>query len=589
MPENKRVKKKKKLLLQVGTVSILIFIGSLFFVLSAVFVIGRDSYLDAKEEVIDEDLYNLRYYMLRSPNQMKWLLSYVKENPEEVKRDSTEEEETVASSIVFMNKLADLFDNDDIDLDSETPIYKRLIAQARLQGVHVSFEMEHDSINSTVSLLELINEHEAFLYLDDSQKSDLSDFANVIPFEASEHKAVAALLSKKNDDPDKIYYEVVMDSAKDKAYYNGYLPIRFDDGKMVVLYYQYDWSDYYDASVRRFNIFMLFGVAVLLLLNGLLMFFIYRKAIRPLMQVKMGVEEYKDDKNSQNIVEKMNRIRSKNEIGVLADSFSEMVTEIDRYSEENLKLSNKQSRINTELAVAYNIQKSMLPDMRRAFPERKKFNLAASMDPAKEVGGDFYDFFLVDEDHLCIMIADVSGKGVPAALFMMASKIIMETEAQKGKSPARILTQANKAICSNNIEQMFVTVWLGILELSTGRLTAVNAGHEPPAVLGPNGRFELYDDEHFLFVGIMDDIEYGEYELTLSPGSKLFVYTDGIPEATNAEDELFCLDRMIEALNTDPTAAPEEILANVRKAVDAFVQDAEQFDDLSMLCLEYYG
>ena len=134
---------------------------------------------------------------------------------------------------------------------------------------------------------------------------------------------------------------------------------------------------------------------------------------------------------------------------------------------------------------------------------------------------------------------------------------------------------------------MFVTAWLGILELSTGVLTAVNAGHEPPAILGEDGRFELYDDEHFLFIGIKDDVEYEEYRLTLSPGSKIFLYTDGVPEATNARDELFGMDRMIQALNTDPKASPKEILGIVRGAVDAFVREAEQFDDLSMLCMEY--
>ena len=205
------------------------------------------------------------------------------------------------------------------------------------------------------------------------------------------------------------------------------------------------------------------------------------------------------------------------------------------------------------------------------------------------MGGDFYDFFLVDEDHLCMVIADVSGKGVPAALFMMASKIILASQAKQGKSPAQILTDSNASICSNNREQMFVTVWLGILEISTGRLTAANAGHEFPAIRRPDGSFELYRDKHGLVIGGMDGIRYKEYELQMEPGAKLFLYTDGVPEATNAEMELYGTDRMIDALNEDPMAAPEQILQNVRTAVDAFVQEAEQFDDLTMLCIEYKG
>ena len=211
------------------------------------------------------------------------------------------------------------------------------------------------------------------------------------------------------------------------------------------------------------------------------------------------------------------------------------------------------------------------------------------MDPAKEVGGDFYDFFLVDDGHLCMIMADVSGKGIPAALFMMASKIILQSCAMLGKSPAEILTMTNQAICSNNPENMFVTVWVGILELSTGKLIAANAGHEYPAIKRPDGSFQLFKDRHGFVLGGMEGMKYNQYALMLEPGSKLFLYTDGVPEAMDAEKELFGMERTIAALNEQPDAAPDQILKNIRRAVDDFVQDAEQFDDLTMLCLEYRG
>ena len=211
------------------------------------------------------------------------------------------------------------------------------------------------------------------------------------------------------------------------------------------------------------------------------------------------------------------------------------------------------------------------------------------MDPAKEVGGDFYDFFTIDDDHLCVFIADVSGKGVPAALFMMASMIILANNAKMGKTPAQILTDSNASICSHNREEMFVTVWLGILEISTGQITAANAGHEYPALKMPGGCFELLKDKHGFVMGGMDGIKYKEYEIQMKPGSKLFVYTDGVPEATDGEKALFGTERMLAALNTSPDAPPKELLGNVRAAVDGFVRDAEQFDDLTMVCLEYRG
>ena len=246
----------------------------------------------------------------------------------------------------------------------------------------------------------------------------------------------------------------------------------------------------------------------------------------------------------------------------------------------------KTARIESELDLASNIQADMLPNIYPAFPDRREFDIYASMNPAKEVGGDFYDFFLIDNDHLCMIIADVSGKGVPSALFMMASKIILANNAMMSKSPAQILTDTNAAICSNNREEMFVTVWLGIFEISTGKLTAANAGHEYPAIMRAGGGFELLKDKHGFVIGGMDGIKYKEYELELKPGSKLFLYTDGVPEATDGEGRMFGTDRMLAALNGEIGATPEQTLKNVRSAVDGFVNRAEQFDDLTMLCLE---
>ena len=265
-----------------------------------------------------------------------------------------------------------------------------------------------------------------------------------------------------------------------------------------------------------------------------------------------------------------------------------MEEKIVRYVDDLTKVTAEKERISTELSLATKIQASMLPSIFPPFPDRTEFDIFASMDPAKEVGGDFYDFLLIDDDHLCLVMADVSGKGVPAALFMMATKIILANYAKMGKKPSEILSAANTAICSKNREDMFVTVWLGILEISTGKLTAANAGHEFP-VLKQGDKFELYKDKHGFVLGGMDGMRYKEYEIMLKPGSKLFLYTDGVPEATNSEKQLFGTERMLAALNEQPDSHPEQILKNVRKSVDEFVKEAEQFDDLTMLCLEYIG
>ena len=282
-------------------------------------------------------------------------------------------------------------------------------------------------------------------------------------------------------------------------------------------------------------------------------------------------------------------VRSRGELRLLADNVKSLADGVSTYMTNLQTVTADKERIGAELSLATRIQAAMLPHVFPPFPDRMEFDLYASMDPAKEVGGDFYDFFLVDDDHLCMLMADVSGKGIPAALFMMVCKIILQSVAMLGGSPAEILTKTNEAICSNNEAQMFVTVWVGILEISTGRLTAANAGHEYPVIKKPDGRFEVFKDKHGLVIGAMDGMVYREYELQLEPGSKLFLYTDGVPEANDADNRLFGMERMLAALNTDPDAVPEQILKNVRGAVDDFVKDAEQFDDLTMLCMEYRG
>ena len=252
---------------------------------------------------------------------------------------------------------------------------------------------------------------------------------------------------------------------------------------------------------------------------------------------------------------------------------------------ERQALALEKARIGAELELATRIQANFLPKEFPPFPERKEFDLYASMTPAREVGGDLYDFFLIDDDHLALAIADVSGKGVPASLFMMVADSLIRVTAQGEMSPGKILTTVNRQICARNPEEMFVTVWLGVLELSTGKLTAANAGHEYPALKQPDGSFELVKDKHGLVVGGMDGIRYREYEMQLEPGSKLFVYTDGVPEATSAAEELFGTDRMVEALRGAEDGTPEEILAAVDRTVAEFVGDAPQFDDLTMLCI----
>ncbi len=365
--------------------------------------------------------------------------------------------------------------------------------------------------------------------------------------------------------------------------------LKGSDGQVkAILCVQRQMDVLVSARQRYLNKIILTLIILVVLVIAGQSFFLHRVLLRPIR--KISDEATRFAKENATPAKKLREdIRNQDEIGELAASIDEMEEQIQSYIGSLTQITAEKEKIKTELTLASRIQASILPHIFPPFPDRKEFDLYASMDPAKEVGGDFYDFFLTDDDHLGIVMADVSGKGVPAALFMMISKVILQSCAMLGKSPGEILTKTNEALCSNNQVGMFVTAWVGILEISTGKLTAANAGHEYPALMRAGRGFELFKDKHGFVVGGMEGIQYSEYELRLNPGDKLFLYTDGVAEATDAEKQLFGTDRMISALNEVRDGSPEQILQGVRRGVDRFVKDAEQFDDLTMLCLEYRG
>ena len=344
--------------------------------------------------------------------------------------------------------------------------------------------------------------------------------------------------------------------------------------------------DMIDQQIHQFLGLTLCVVLVVLLLSIFAYYYYVRRIlIRPLgtlHHAAIGLVESRMENLSDFKVD----LHTGDELEDLSDSFRYMVSELNEYIRDLSRVTAEKERIGAELDVARHIQASMLPCIFPAFPERHEFDIYASMTPAKEVGGDFYDFFLVDDDHLAIVMADVSGKGVPAALFMMISKTLLKSAAQSGLSPKAVLEKVNNQLCENNDAEMFVTVWLGILEISTGKMKCANAGHEYPAIMRRGGGFQLFKDKHGLVLAGMEGARYREYELELNEGDRLFVYTDGVPEATNADTVLYGTDRMLHALNEAKDRSCCELLASLHRDVDAFVGAADQFDDITMLCIE---
>ncbi|MBQ4176238.1 MAG: PP2C family protein-serine/threonine phosphatase [Lachnospiraceae bacterium] len=383
--------------------------------------------------------------------------------------------------------------------------------------------------------------------------------------------------------------ELSLTRGADSKVVHYFFPVYSHREMVAIVGVSLPWKDLIRNAVNP-SIGILLASVLLLVMVGLRSSSLIRRLVAvPLMKESQIIETYKKDKDGTAAAKALEEIDCGNELELIADNVSSMVQELDRYVEEIRVNTTEKERLNAELALAASIQEDMLPDTFPAFPDRTDFDIYASMTPAKEVGGDFYDFFLIDEDHLGLVMADVSGKGIPAALFMMRSTMMIQNCVRSGMSPAQTLHTVNEKICETNSEKMFFTIWLGVLDLKTGKIRAANAGHEYPILCRAGGSFELYKDKHSFVVGGIKGIKYHEYDLVIEPGSRLFLYTDGVPEAVNAAEKMFGTARTVEALNSVPDGTPEMLLEAVDRAVRDFVEDAPQFDDLTMMCLHYIG
>ncbi len=342
-------------------------------------------------------------------------------------------------------------------------------------------------------------------------------------------------------------------------------------------------------KIVEFNLATL-GIVLISSIIPIIIFFNKTKkgVLQPIKRLNSAAKQMVNDLETEKAVSP--DIHTNDEIEELSDSFEQMNVELRDYIRQLRLATAEKERIGAELNMAKEIQTAQLPSDFPAFPDRKEFDIYASMTPAKEVGGDFYDFFLVDDDHLAMVIADVSGKGIPASLFMMISKILLKNRLKAGDSPSAALERVNNQLIENNIKpKQFVTVWMAVLELSTGKGTAANAGHEHPVLKRADGSYELVEYRHSPPVSLVKKMRFREHDFEMHAGDRLFVYTDGVAEAMNLDRELYGTERLLTVLNSDPNASPQQVLENVTGGINAFVGDAEQFDDITMLSFVYNG
>jgi len=331
------------------------------------------------------------------------------------------------------------------------------------------------------------------------------------------------------------------------------------------------------------NIIILTGVLTSLLVTLVIVWLISIILTFPLKKLTRAV-----DKLGRGDLDVRINAATKDELGLLAGTFNKMAADLKEYVADLQTVTAEKERIGAELDVATKIQSAMLPCIFPAFPDRAEFDLYASMEPAKEVGGDFYDFFMIDDDILAVVIADVSGKGVPAALFMVIAKTLIKNTAQSGKTPKEVFETVNNLLCENNEAGMFVTAILGYLDIPTGELTFVNAGHNPPLLRSGDHFNWLKTKPDFILAG-MEDMLYKQHDIRLKPGDEIFLYTDGITEAANNDGALFGDQRLIEAAHYNLDMPPKEFTISIKRSVDNFAEGAEQEDDITMLALHYRG
>ncbi|SCW41325.1 Stage II sporulation protein E (SpoIIE) [Ruminococcaceae bacterium YRB3002] len=589
----RKKRSKSKLLVELLTATVPIFILAIGFVFFLLYRSIKDSYLTSQQDYMSSQLEQIEDRVVNLDHP--WLLDYWEQNPEESKETiDLDESNRYSEYLDTVEEWDDYFWSENWMENLEDPVLKSYVAKQCYDSLGYAVVEEAFARDfKHIVIFDASRENAGFVFAMSDAKSEYYDpgyektLGTILNFNLDEHKVVRDSLSKNSPE---IVYEKTDGFPGEGSYYVAYKPLMANGKIRAYLAVSLDWTDVV------FNVVVPFMISAILALSGIALIFViffivlYVRAIKPVDKIQQSVRAYIGDKDSSRVVSKMSEIKSKNEFGQLSDDISNLALEIDQYTQDIVHMTGERERVATELDMARNIQAGLLPSVFPPFPDRHEFDIYASMTPAKEVGGDFYDFFLVDDDHLALVIGDVSGKGIPASLFMMMTKMLIHNmlmHTMNGHTPHEVLERTNASICENNPLKMFVTVWLGILEISTGKVIASNAGHEYPVIRQADGTYELFKDKHGFVIGGIPGKKYKDYEFTLSHGGTLFVYTDGVPEATNTNNEMYGTDHLIEAMNGIGDTSPEDLLKRIHEDVNGFVGEGDQFDDLTMMGLRF--
>ncbi len=462
------------------------------------------------------------------------------------------------------------------------PFYREAGGKRQLQGV-VTADISLDSLTELVSSVKVLKTGYATLLsrngmvLAHPLKNAVMNETSFSMAEAQHDPAMRKLGQKMIRGESGFILHKNLMGVRSWIYY---APVRSTGWTLAVVFPETELLE----NVRRLSMTMaaMGFVSILLLIAAVV--YIASTITKPLRLLAQATDEIA----SGNFDVDLPPVRSKDEVGMLAHDFQVMKEKLKEYIKNLTETTAAKERIQSELKMATDIQASLLPRLFPAFPDRPEFDIYASMDPAKEVGGDFYDFFFIDDTHLCFLIADVSGKGVPAALYMMVAKTLLKSEGQRLGEPDQILSCVNKILASDNDSCMFATVFCAILNTKTGDIRFANAGHNPPLIMDAQGIRYLKPKPGFV-LGPMPDTIFETERLALNPGDTLFLYTDGVTEAENEEQKLYGEPELKNALHRAPRKDLADLIHFIRREVTRHANGTPQSDDVTMVAIKYRG
>ena len=580
--------KNKSILIQTVLIITILFCAAVATNGLAIYYNGSDFYMSG---LIDNKRRLTHYVesMMSRYESISWLLDYWLENYELIDTSRTSKDLQKYSSVpseYLINSKA-IMTNEILIL---TPEQQFLFAEYCYRELMSDFDDIKTMLQPYILYCVKPLEHRrntAFVFFNAVDKNTDDEFikeqlGSIWSMNMSKHPVIRKMYETGQESDEFEYVKV-----KNQEIVYGYMPLKFDGKILCHITAAFRWDDVKNAIYQNIISVEIKNALSLVAAGTILALLLYMLILRPLEKVQSSVREFTRRKDSASIVDELATIKSRNEIGRLADDVSLLAVTLEQYNEEASRLSAEQARIETELSLAAKIQEGVLP---KDFPNVKEFSLYAMTLPAREVGGDFYDFFMIDDDHIALVIGDVSGKGMSAALFMMTAKTVLKDCAllSNGASVQNIIREVNNKLCEGNEAYLFVTLWFGIMTISTGEIDYVNAGHQFPALRREGERFKIIDDIHARPLAILPNLIFSSGTLKLNPGDTLFLYTDGVIEANSKEDELFGESGLIDALNLT-MGTPQELETVVMNSLNDFHGKRPQFDDITMLCVKYFG